>query len=463
MDKITKKSRVLLAGGKSGSGKTLITCAILSCLKNRGINVHSYKIGPDYIDPMFHKKVLDITAGNIDAFFSDYDYIREQIAGDDGDCIVMEGVMGIYDGISGFMSTASSYDVGHGTDTPIVLVLDCHGMAGTLLSIINGILNDDADGRIQGIILNRISPQLYDSAKAKVLALLEDKGYNARLLGCLPFIKEIDIKSRHLGLKLPDEIDNLRYQINLVASQLEKYVDIDALLDIMDKAPELRCKSEKVLDDFNDTSGEKLKIAVAYDDAFCFYYKENFRMLKNANIEPVFFSPLNDERLPDNVHGLLIGGGYPELYLEKLSSNTSMKESISAAIKSGMPSLCECGGFMYLHETVYDENDTPHEMLGVIEGQCRKMDRLVRFGYITLTGCSEYSWVNEIKGHEFHYYDSTQNGKDMIAKKPYSDKQWSCMHISGNHIWGFPHLYYPSCPELVKALLVRMKEYAQTI
>ena len=209
------------------------------------------------------------------------------------------------------------------------------------------------------------------------------------------------------------------------------------------------------------------RIAVAKDEAFCFYYRDNLRMLEHYGAELVFFSPLHDEKLPENIHGLLLGGGYPELYAKQLEENESMRKSIKEALEQQLPSLAECGGFMYLHDTLTDREGTTYQMAGVIPAECQYTGKLVRFGYVevqlpqglTEKGTAEMPEPEKIKAHEFHYFDSTANGEDCIATKPVTGRSWKCIHASDDHFWGFPHLYYPSDPKFVEWFLERTEKH----
>jgi len=446
--------RILIGAISSGSGKTLLTCAILSYLKNTQRQVKCFKCGPDYIDPMFHKKTLGVQGGNLDTYFCDYESLTEICAKTVGDCAVIEGVMGLYDGLGGVELTGSSYDVAVATSTPIILVVDCHGQARTVLSVIKGILIDDAEHLIKGIILNRMPASLYDTVSPKIKDVITEINSDAILLGYVPKLKGINLESRHLGLKMPEEIDNIQEQIQIANDSLRATVDMNALIQIMEEASNLEYEASSA-----SIQGDSLRLAVAMDEAFCFYYNENLEALAQMGAEIVPFSPLWDAALPENIQGLLLGGGYPELYLDILSKNESMKSSIRLAIDSGIPSLAECGGFMYLHNQIYDEDGKPYNMIGCVDGECTKKDRLVRFGYIELQSNKKAGYLDGMRGHEFHYYDSSNNGDEARATKPITQKSWNCMHIGVNYIWGFPHLYYQSNKELVRWFISCMKDY----
>ncbi len=495
--------RIMTAAVSSGSGKTIITCGLLSFMKNRGLNVSSFKCGPDYIDPMFHRRVLGIPGGNLDTFFAGENEIRSLAAGrtsDDADdgYAVIEGVMGIYDGIASAAGTGASgscYEVAKITETPVVLIVNSRGMGQTVISVIRGILADDRECLIRGIILNRISPHYYEQIKPLLVSALDEisrrRGVSAELLGGIPTAENIKLESRHLGLMMPHEIEDLQEQIKNAERLIADNLDTGRLLEIMSGAGSLitedktavyhSCHNEESLrcsapgTDLHDGSISVEKtgvinsdapvLAVARDEAFCFYYEENLRMLEQNGIRIKEFSPLHDRCLPEDADGILLGGGYPELYAETLSGNTGMRVSVRDAIRGGMPSLAECGGFMYLLEMLEDSGDKLRPMAGVLRGTASNRGRLGRFGYITLhdRGMSDETLITGlcIKGHEFHYFDSDNNGSAAVAVKPGSGRSWECMHAGPGHLWGYPHLYYPSCPELVERFRKRMIAFAK--
>lgn len=445
--------RIMIAAPKSGSGKTTVACALLQALKDRGVSVAAYKCGPDYIDPLFHEKAIGVPSKNLDTFFTSDGRTLELFVNGFSDSenaiVVIEGVMGVFDGLGGVREEGSSYHLAKITKTPIVLVVDAKGMGRSAAAMIAGFLSYDSEKLIRGVILNRVSKAHYETIKP----LIED-GLNLPVLGFMPDSEAVYIKSRHLGLIVPCELENIGEKLKTLSEEFCKTVSIEAVLKIAESAGELKAGIQTYRAAKIDKA-EKPVIAVAKDEAFCFYYADNIRLLEEYGAAIKYFSPLHDEKLPDECNALLIGGGYPEIYAERLCANKNMRMSVKAAAEGGMPIVAECGGFMYLHSAITDKEGRRYEMAGVTEAECFYADKLVRFGYIVL--CEKRGFFLPegecIKGHEFHYYDSSFNGTDVCATKPVTGKQYSCI-IENENCWlGFPHLYYPSNPAFARAFV----------
>lgn len=454
----------MIAAPKSGSGKTMITCALLQLSKDSGKNVSSYKCGPDYIDPMFHKKVLGVPSKNLDTFFTN-EKTTAQLFLDkraDGDFAVLEGVMGLYDGLGGIYEQGSSYHLAKVTQTPIILVVDAKGMGKSVLALIAGFLQYDTQHLIKGVLLNRMSKGYYDIIKPLI-----EKELSVKVVGYFPEQKDIRLESRHLGLVMPDELADIKEQLDELAGRLKKTIDLDMLLDIAAEAEEIT-KTTNTEQMQIQNQNNTVNIAVAMDEAFCFYYEDNLRLLEKCGAKLQYFSPLHDTKLPDNCDAMLLGGGYPELYAKELSENLSMRNSIKTAFKTGLPTVAECGGFMYLHTYIHNicEEDADAQnyvfgMTGALDSECHFKGKLVRFGYIELAEKhSNFLPPNEkIRAHEFHYYDSTDNGADCIATKPATGRRYDCVISHDNYWLGFPHLYYPSNPHFAESLVRKAYEY----
>ena len=452
-----KIPRILLAAGSSGSGKTLITCGLLEALVERGLKTASFKCGPDYIDPMFHSRVIGTKSRNLDTFFTGSEVTKYLLTRNARDCeiAVMEGVMGFYDGVAGTTTTASAYDLAKVTDTPVILIVNSRGMSVSLAAYVKGFLEYKKDSHIKGVIFNQMSPMLYPRMKK----LLEEK-LGVAVLGYVPKVEDCVIESRHLGLVLPDEIPELKDRLHKLAGVLEETLDIDRILELAGEAPDLLDAKPESVTDFR--LSEPVRIGVAEDEAFCFFYADNFRLLGEMGAEIVPFSPMEDKQLPDDLDGLLLYGGYPELNGKKLEQNTTMKDMIREKLKAGMPCMAECGGFMYLHEEMEGMDGNFYQMAGVIPGKAYRTPKLSRFGYVTLTqkkpalGMEDFG---EIPAHEFHYFDSENCGGDFHAAKPESKRGWDCIHGTDTMLAGFPHLYYYGNPEVPKAFLKKCLAY----
>ena len=462
-DSIGAFPRIMLAAPKSGSGKTLLTCGLLEIFRRRGLNPIACKCGPDYIDPMFHRYVLGIPGRNLDSFFLPTEGVREVLVDavreEQAGIAVLEGVMGYYDGLGGTETSASSWEIAEITDTPAILVLDCKGASLSAAAMASGFLHFREKSHIAGVILNRVSLMYYERLAAAV-----EEASGLPVLGYLPESEEYRMESRHLGLFLPGEIDRLRERIGRLADQMEKSIAVERVLEVAGMLPLRIENKEKEKAENESMEAEsiakfpacqeqkvtsRVRIGVARDEAFCFYYQENFRLLEQMGAELVYFSPLRDKKIPDRVDGLLFGGGYPENYARELAKNAAMRESIRRSIAAGMPFLAECGGFLYLHRTLEGSDGKHWEMAGVYPFDAYRTNRLRRFGYVRLLTSSG----QEIHGHEFHYWESEDPGTDWEAVKPTGNRSWRCIHEKGGQIGGFPHLYYASCPDFLRKWL----------
>ena len=448
--------RIMLAAPSSGSGKTTVSCAILQAFKNRGLNGVSFKCGPDYIDPMFHRQVLGIPSRNLDLFFAKEETIRfllhKNSAGKD--YAFIEGVMGYYDGIAS-SSQASSWHLAQATDTPVILVLNCRGMSVSIAAQLGGYLTYEQDSHIQGVILNQISKSLYPEIKT----LIEQR-WGIPVCGYMPKMSDCSVESRHLGLVTAAEIADIEHRLHLLGQQAEESIDLDLLLEIAAQAPDL--SHEKI--SLPEPLSKSVRVGIAKDKAFCFYYEDNLDLLQELGAELIPFSPLSDS-LPDGLDGLLIGGGYPELYASQLSQNTSLRNSLKSALEEGIPCLAECGGFQYLQQELEGEDGQLYPMVGYLPGKSWNAHRLCRFGYVDLTAQKDNMLCcagESFPAHEFHYWDSEFTGFTFIAQKPMRKSNWECMVSRDHFLGGYPHLYYYANPMMAKRFLEHCMQYHQT-
>ena len=429
----------LLAAPRSGSGKTTMTCALLMALKRRGCAPCAFKSGPDYIDPMFHRAVLGVESRSLDLYFSAPETVRTLYAkGAAGHgAAVCEGAMGFYDGLGGVSDRASAWHLADTLGLPVLLVVEPKGQSLTLAAELKGLKNFRTPSHIAGILLNNCTARMH-----ALLAPMLEEETGLPVLGFLPKLPEAVIGSRHLGLYTAAEVENLQQKLALLADAAEEHIDWPRLLALCEKEPPaLPARAE--------TPPARVRIAVAQDEAFCFTYAETLEAFRDAGAEVVFFSPLRDTALPENIGGLYLPGGYPELHARELSGNTSLLREIKRKIESGLPTAAECGGFLYLGQSLTDAEGQSWPMAGVLPGEAKDAGRLVRFGYATLSADSDsmlFRAGESFPIHEFHHWDSTANGTALAAKKPVGGAEWRCGSVNEHFYAGFPHLYWAGTP-----------------
>jgi len=445
--------RLLLCAPASGGGKTTVACALLQALVGKGHTPVAFKCGPDYIDPMFHSEVMGARSRNLDLFLMGEPAVRASLweNGRAGDVCVIEGAMGYYDGVA-MGGEASAYDLARRTATPAVLVLDARGRALSAAALVKGFADFRPDANVRGVILNRVSSALYPRLKACIEAEAGVKVY-----GFLPECPECVLESRHLGLVTAAEVASLKEKLSALAALAERYIDIAGLLALAESAPLFEAPKPRLF----PVAGRP-RIAVARDRAFCFYYADALALLEALGAELAEFSPLADAGLPEGVSGLYLGGGYPELYARALSQNASMRAAVRAAVEGGLPTVAECGGFLYLHDTLEDGAGQGWPMCGVIHAAACRTDRLVRFGYVTLTAAEEgllgpVGWT--APAHEFHYWESGAPGGAFHAQKPRSARGWDCACHTPTLYAGFPHFHFCAVPDAAARFVARCGAY----
>ena len=442
--------RIMLAAAGSGSGKTTITCAVLKALQERGRHPTSCKCGPDYIDTMFHTSVLGTPSTNLDLYFYDKNTVLYLLGenGSKGDITVIEGVMGYYDGLGIDSTESSSYHLAKVTDTPVILIVNARGAALSVLATVKGFMEFRPDSGIRGVILNNCTEATYGVLKE---AMIREFGGRVKPLGFMPRMKDCGIESRHLGLVTAQEIGDLQEKLDRLKDQAMISLDMDAIEELAEGASDLEYEEPAT-----GPSYEGLRIGVARDRAFCFYYEDSLELLRKMGAELVDFSPLEDQKLPEDLDGLYLGGGYPELYCEELSGNRTMLESVKAAVEKGLPTIAECGGFMYLSGSIGG-----YSMVGLLPGDCSDQSRLMRFGYVRIRAEKDSMLMkagHEISAHEFHHWDCTDNGSDFTATKR-NGRTWKAVFAGDSLYAGFPHFSFWTDPELAVNYLEACKEY----
>lgn len=444
--------RILLGAPGSGSGKTTVTMALLSALKMRGTDAASFKVGPDYIDPMFHERILKLPCRNLDSFLLGKERCRSLLAKNGREFQVLEGVMGFYDGI-GTGTRTSTYEMGKFTETPGVLVMSVKGAAVTAAAVAKGIANFRKDSGIKGIILNGVRKMMYPYYKE-----IMETHTDLKVYGYLPMMEDCSIGSRHLGLITAAEITELEDIVNKLGETALETLDIDGLMELGSTAPPLETYETR------EEPKEEVILAVAGDKAFSFYYEDAMEYLESLGVKRVYFSPLEDEPVPKEAHGVYLGGGYPENYMDRLSKSENFFRSIRRSFQNKMPLIAECGGFMVLQEFFQGEKKYP--LAGLFPGSCRMTDRLNHFGYLELTAKKDGLLLDRgetIRAHEFHYSKSDCPGEDFSGKKPESTRGWETGYSGEHYYVGYPHLHLFGAPESARRFVAAMKKYKEDL
>lgn len=448
--------RVMIAGTGSGCGKTTAVCGILYGLKKKGYFLKAWKCGPDYIDPMFYKRILGIGSGNLDLFFSGKDMVCELLAeqAEGTDISVIEGAMGYYDGI-GMTQEAGCHALAQATKTPVILVVNPKGMGGSLCALLHGFLHYRETNQIRGVLFNEVTGRRYETLKKAA----EEMGLKA--VGYIPRQKEFLLESRHLGLVTAEEIRDFHEKTERFYDVIRDTIDWEAIVHLAAGAEELSYRETTPPGRLRDVT-----IGIARDEAFCFLYEDNVRYLRKRGCKPVFFSPLRDRRLPEGIDGMILCGGYPELYARRLSENKEMRRSVRRALQTGLPCIAECGGFLYLQDALTDMEGNAYQMAGVLGGTSAGGGSLRHFGYVTMTleagrlfGRTDMT----MRAHEFHYYacepDCDMTYRAFAVKKASGEAQWMTGWAGDTLYAGFPHFYFYGNEDFAEAFLEKTDAY----
>ena len=443
-----KAPRFVIAGTNSGCGKTTITSALISAIKKRGLKVQPFKIGPDYIDTMFHSFIAECDGRNIDSFLFNDETLKYIFAKNckKSDIAICEGVMGMYDGI-GRTSKASTADVSKIIKAPIIMVVNAKGMSVSIVPIIKGFLDFDKNINVKGVILNNVKSKMqYNFLKN----IIKDN-IDIEVLGYFQENENVKLGNRHLGLITAGEIEKLEEKMDILAKMAEETINIDRIIEIANDTQELKVKNilpEELKYKFNG-----IKIGIAYDFAFNFYYRDNIDLLNYMGIETVFFSPIKDEKIPDDIHGLYIGGGYPELFAFELTNNVSMRNSIKEFAENGGYIYAECGGLIYMSEKIKTFDGNEYSMTSVLEGSCEMSDKLQHFGYVYVKNKETNKYIN---AHEFHYsVEEIKNDTVFEVLKTRGSKTttWKSGYKYKNVIASYPHIHFYSNIEFIVEFL----------
>lgn len=448
--------RLIIGGTGSGVGKTTVTIGLMSALKKKGYIVQGFKCGPDYIDPTYHTAVTGRVSRNIDSWMMKHEMVKEIVnrGGVGADISIIEGVMGFFDGRDPMNNQGSTAEISIITETPVVLVVNCSSMARSAAAIVKGFQVFLKETNIVAVIANQVGSESH----FKIVKMAVEQECGIPVLGYLKKNQELSIPERHLGLIPSVERGDLHPFFESLGDLVLETIDVDSLYELA-KAVPLKIKESQ----FKRKKKEGIRIAVAKDAAFNFYYQENLEMLEAAGAELVEFSPLKGETLPDDIDGLYIGGGFPEEFAAELAQQSEVKVSIRAAIEKGVPTLAECGGFMYLADFLETTDQKNYEMVGIIPGKVKMQPKLAALGYREITALPGNFLLDgnlRAKGHEFHY--STFHPKTEIQPAYQTSGLRGCKqegYLKGNLIAGYTHFHFGSCPEIAVNWVNKCKEF----
>lgn len=439
---------LVVAGTSSGVGKTSATLGLARAYRRRGLKVQTFKVGPDYLDPTY----LTLAAGrpcyNLDSWMTSPEYVRSLAGklGTDADLCLVEGVMGLYDGSAPDALSGSTAEIALTLGAPVLLVCNAHGAARSLAAMVKGYAEFEPEVRVGGVLANRVGSERHVAWLASALRAARLPG----LLGAIPRDALPELQSRHLGLvsARSDTVDDATFEA--LADAVESHVDLDALLDMAAAAA-----APKASGDTGQPAATVARVGVARDEAFHFYYPDNLDMLRDAGAELVYFSPLHDNALPQELDGLILGGGYPEEFGPTLTANDTMRHDVKRFAASGRPVYGECGGLMYLGQELIDRSGQPHAMCDVLPLSARMLPKLKTLGYVDSTfaqDCCLGPAGLRARGHEFHYSEIANADDDrqrpFLSRRPGGERETPRGFARDNTLASYIHLHFASAPEV---------------
>jgi cobyrinic acid a,c-diamide synthase len=446
--------RVVVAAPRSGEGKTTVALGLMAALRRRGLRVQGYKVGPDYLDTGYQRYAAGVPGRNLDLYMMGDAAVPAALAGGDADVAVVEGVMGLFDGHRDGVTPTSTAEVAKRLGAPVVLVIDAAHLAASVGAIALGFRTYDPVLNVAGVILNRWNPR---RSRDAVEAALNRAG--VEILGYVPAAADVALPSRHLGLVVADELSvEAAAVMDRLGAHLEEHVDVDRLLEIAGEAPSVPAPPAA---DAARPAGAGPRIAVAWDDAFAFYYADNLALLRAHGAELVLFSPLEAAELPV-CDGLYLGGGYPELHAAGLSANVALRRRLAAALAAGLPTYAECGGLLYLCESLTDLDGRTWPLVGAVPGRAKMHERLQGMGYREgrLFADSLLGPLGTVaRGHEFHYssceIDNARQAAYLVDGSPEG-------YAAGDLFASYVHLHFAGYPALLEHWLERCRAGART-
>ena len=449
---------ILIAGTHSGCGKTTITLGLMAALKRRGLRVAPFKVGPDFIDPGHHTRVTGVVSRNLDGWMLSREYnlscfVRNAA---NADIAVVEGVMGLFDGYDGKSDAGSAAQMARWLDLPVVLVVDARSMARSAAALIQGFERFDPDLRFAGVVFNNLG-------SARHLQYLKEALEGNVHMPCLGGILRdtaIAIPERHLGLVTEGDHPLSDNDMGKLANLMEERIDVDGLLGV--DPPRPSSEQPGSADNFLFSEGGKkstsklVRIGIARDNAFCFYYEDNLDILRGFGADLVFFSPMSDGP-PENLDGLYLGGGYPELFAGRLADNARLRDWVKTKSDDGMPVYAECGGFMYLCEEIHDLSGDRHVMAGVFPFATRMLPKRKALGYREIRLIKDTFLgpaATTARGHEFHYSERIDASEGVETVYAVADRKGGSTAAEGHRrnrtIGSYIHLHFGSQPALAE-------------
>ncbi|MBM7094467.1 cobyrinate a,c-diamide synthase [Bacillus sp. H-16] len=432
--------RLVIAGTESGVGKTTVTIGLMAAFIKRGYKVQGFKCGPDFIDPSFHTAVTGRASRNLDSWMLTDETIKETLSRESrsSDISIIEGVMGMFDGVMPDSDKGSSAHIASITNSPVLLVVDCAAQARSAAAVVRGFQVFSSDTEIVGVVANRVGSE----GHFRLIQSAVEKECGIPVVGYLTESMNVNLPERHLGLIPASEHHEMEVYSHTLGESINQTFDLDLIYRLAEASSlevERECyQPEKRI--------KKATIAVAKDEAFHFYYEENIELLQQSGAECIYFSPLHDKEIP-SCDGIYIGGGFPEEFAKQLSENKSMRVSIAEAVKNGIPAVAECGGFMYFCEELINIRNERYPMTGILKGSTRVHKMLQAIRYVELEG-EEIRFLPEgskVRGHEFRY--SSYEG-DKLPETP--------KHVLAS----YSHLHFGSCPELAENFVVQCSKYS---
>jgi cobyrinic acid a,c-diamide synthase len=452
--------RIVVAGTESGVGKTSLTLGLVLLLRRRGLRVQTFKVGPDYLDPTYLKLASGRPCYNLDGWMSSETYVRELFcrASYDADIAVVEGVMGLFDGADEGSLEGSTAQIAQWLAAPILLVTNAHGSARSIAALVHGYSSFEPSISVSGVIANHCGSEAHGRLVANALRLAS----LAPLMGAVPRGALPELPSRHLGLVTADANRLPSATLDKLADALEPGLDLDRILETARQAEPITVPSAPAL----GTRNFGVRLGVARDDAFHFYYPDNLEALQRGGCELVSFSPMRDSSLPAGLNGIYLGGGYPEEYAAELSANTAMLDSIRSFAAAGGMVYAECGGLMYISESLETLDGKSHPMLGLLPATTRMCKRLQSLGYREATLLRDGFWGKRgerLRGHEFHYSEMTRTppwpaAYQTSARRSGKESCEGFQNDSGSILASYLHLHFASRPSSIEHFVTRLRE-----